>query len=339
MPRKGLLLGLGNPLLDIEAHVDCDFLEKWDLKADGAILCDEKRAPMFLDIVQNYKVQYIAGGSTQNSMRVAQWMIGKPDVVGYFGCVGNDHFGHILKNKCNEVGLKAMYQLHATERTGACAVTFFGSLCADLGAALQFTVDHLRTPAHQEAIQQAEYYYIAGFFISSSVPSIMEIAEHACNENKCFMMNLSAPFIASMKEEFSKFLPFVDVLFGNEEEAEAFARSMQFKAESVVDIAEFIASFPKKNSNRGRTVIITQGADPIIVVSDGHCFQHPVAHIPTSSIVDTNGAGDAFVGGFLSQYIVGKELVDCLAAGVWAAHLIIQRSGCSLPEACDYKLF
>uniref|UniRef100_A0A5S6QWS3 Adenosine kinase n=1 Tax=Trichuris muris TaxID=70415 RepID=A0A5S6QWS3_TRIMR len=72
MPRKGLLLGLGNPLLDIEAHVDDEFLEKWGLKADGAILCDDKRATMFLDIVKNYRVQYIAGGSTQNSMRVAQ---------------------------------------------------------------------------------------------------------------------------------------------------------------------------------------------------------------------------------------------------------------------------
>uniref|UniRef100_A0A5S6QWU7 Adenosine kinase n=1 Tax=Trichuris muris TaxID=70415 RepID=A0A5S6QWU7_TRIMR len=265
-------------------------------------------------------------------------MIGKPETVCYFGCIGNDHFGHILKSKCKEVGLNAMYQVHATERTGACAVCLSGtsrSLCADLGAAVQFTVDHLRTSAHQEVIQKAEYYYIAGFFISSSLPSIMEISEHACVENKCFIMNLSAPFIASMKEEFSKLLPFVDILFGNEKEAEAFAYSMQIKSESIVDIAKFISSFPKKNPNRDRIVIITQGADPIVVVSDGHCFHHPVSHVPVDCIVDTNGAGDAFVGGFLSQYILGKQLVECLDAG-HSCHVKQQSSLSRLFEEVHY---
>ena len=43
--------------------------------------------------------------------------------------------------------------------------------------------------------------------------------------------------------------------------------------------------------------------------------------------MDTNGAGDAFVGGFLSQYVQGKSLEKCIDCGIWVSQLIIQRSG------------
>jgi len=35
---------------------------------------------------------------------------------------------------------------------------------------------------------------------------------------------------------------------------------------------------------------------------------YPVIKVAKESLVDTNGAGDAFVGGFLSQIVLGKDL-------------------------------
>ena len=49
-------------------------------------------------------------------------------------------------------------------------------------------------------------------------------------------------------------------------------------------------------------------------------------------LVDTNGAGDAFVAGFLSQLLLGASLDDCVAAGHWSAGVIIQHVGCTFPE-------
>ena len=54
------------------------------------------------------------------------------------------------------------------------------------------------------------------------------------------------------------------------------------------------------------------------------------------ALVDTNGAGDAFVGGFLAQLALGQPMAKCVDAGHWAARVIIQRSGCSYPEVCEY---
>ena len=52
--------------------------------------------------------------------------------------------------------------------------------------------------------------------------------------------------------------------------------------------------------------------------------------IDKDKIVDTNGAGDAFVGGFLSQFVDGKEEKVCVAAGTYAAQYMIQRAGTTL---------
>lgn len=63
---------MGNPLLDISAIVDRDFLKKYDLKSNDAILAEEKHKPIYDELIELYKADFIAGGSVQNTMRVTQ---------------------------------------------------------------------------------------------------------------------------------------------------------------------------------------------------------------------------------------------------------------------------
>jgi len=48
--------------------------------------------------------------------------------------------------------------------------------------------------------------------------------------------------------------------------------------------------------------------------------------------VDLNGAGDSFLGGFLSQYIKGSSLSSCCKAGNDAASYILKSVGCTFPN-------
>jgi len=61
-----------------------------------------------------------------------------------------------------------------------------------------------------------------------------------------------------------------------------------------------------------------------------------VPPIDQSKIVDTNGAGDAFVGGFLAGLALGKTLETAVLAGNTAGGIVIQREGPSYPETCDF---
>lgn len=67
-----MLLGMCNPLLDLSAAVDESLLKKYNMKHNDAILAEDKHMPLYKELVDSYKVEYIAGGAAQNSLRVAQ---------------------------------------------------------------------------------------------------------------------------------------------------------------------------------------------------------------------------------------------------------------------------
>ena len=62
-----------------------------------------------------------------------------------------------------------------------------------------------------------------------------------------------------------------------------------------------------------------QGADQTVVACGDDIQTFAVEKVDT--LVDTNGAGDAFVAGFLSQLLQGKTLSQCVEAGHWSAGL------------------
>lgn len=338
------MFAYGNPLLDLMATVNEDFLKKYDLEANNAILAEDKHKAMFEDMEANFDVEYIPGGATQNAIRVAQWLLpGSPNATTFTGCIAKDKFGRILEEKTRAVGVNTIYQYHESEPTGTSAVLVTDngknrSLVAYLAAANCFSKDHIDKEENWSLAEKASYYYLAGFPLTVSPPSMLKLAEHASKNNKTFSMNLSAPFLCEFfKDPMMELFPFIDILFGNESEAEKFAEVQEFGTKDIKEIAQKAADLPKKNEKRKRMVIFTQGADPTIIAFDGEVKEYPVIAVSQEDLVDTNGAGDAFVGGFLAQLIQDKEVAECVRCANYAANLIIQRSGCSLPDKPDFK--
>ncbi|KAM6923164.1 adenosine kinase isoform 1-T1 [Lycodopsis pacificus] len=337
------LFGMGNPLLDIIAVVDKDFLEKYSLKPNDQILAEDKHKALFEELVKKFKVEYHAGGATQNSIKIAQWMIQEPHNVGtFFGCIGKDKFGDILKQKSKEAHIDAHYFEQDEEPTGTCAACITGdnrSLVANLAAANCYKKDkHLDLEENWKLVEKAKVYYIAGFFLTVSLESILKVAKHASENNKLFCMNLSAPFICQFfKDNLMQVLPYVDVLFGNEIEAAAFAKEQDFETEDIKEIAKKAQALPKDNTKRQRIVVFTQGKDETVMGQSDTVETFPVLKIDPEDIVDTNGAGDAFVGGFLSELVQGKPMHQCVKAAHYAANVIIRRAGCTFPEKPDFK--
>jgi len=325
---------MGNPLLDISAEVPSSFLEKYDAKLNNAVLANDKQLPLYKELVDSYQVQYIAGGATQNTIRVAQWMIQKPGACSYIGSVGKDKFGEQLRKSAEGDGLRVYYHEDDKAPTGTCAVLIHKkerSLVANLGAANEFKIEHLHKPHVKAVWEKAQIFYIAGYFLTVSPPSIMLIAEHARQNSKVFAMNLAAPFICqAFSQPLLEAIPFCDYIFGNESEAKAFAQTVKLEDESPKAVASYIGKLEKRNASRCRTVVITNGGDPVVVYTEGKVHKFPVPPISASEIVDFNGAGDAFVGGFLAYLAHDSSLELCVRAGTYASATILRVSGTTL---------
>jgi len=335
----GVLLGMGNPLLDISAVVPQDFLDKYKVQLNNAILAEDKHKPMYAELASTHEVEYIAGGATQNSIRVAQWMSSLPGATAFVGCIGQDAFGEQLEKAATADGVQVCYMKHA-EPTGTCAVLVKGgerSLIANLSAANCYDKSHYDSAPIQELVGGAKLFYSAGFFLTVSPPTMVDIGKHVVATGKTFCVNLSAPFIPQFfKDPLAEVMPYVDFLFGNESEAAVYGTTNGL-GEDIEEVALKIAALPKASGTRPRCVVFTQGKDPTIIACGGIISKFPVPALPKELLIDTNGAGDAFVGGFLAMLAKGCDLGACASAGHWSARQIIQESGCKIPAGpCTY---
>lgn len=336
----GVLLGMGNPLLDISAVVGEEVFAKYGVKNGDAILCEDKHKPVYSELVDNYEVEYIAGGATQNAIRVAQWMLQSEGATSFIGSVGKDAFADQLKAAALGSGVNAHYFVTEKVPTGTCAVLVKGgerSLIANLSAANEYLHSHTVAPEAEALIAKAQFFYIASFFLTvpEGPQSAVLVAKHAAENNKTFMINLSAPFLIDFfASQMNELLPYTDFIFGNEIEAATFGKKQGWECD-LEEVALRLSAMPKASGARCRTVVFTQGAAPTIVASNGVVTLYPVKPLAKEALVDTNGAGDAFVGGFISRLVAGADTAACVTAGTYAARVVIQRSGCTYPTQPD----
>lgn len=99
-------------------------------------------------------------------------------------------------------------------------------------------------------------------------------------------------------------------------------------SKDIAAVAKTLALLPKADASRPRTVIITHGPHSTILVSSLHP-EHPQSFLvhPLSEdrIVDTNGAGDAFAGGFLGALVLGRPMEECVAIGHRLGAMCVQQ--------------
>ncbi|TPX30112.1 adenosine kinase [Synchytrium microbalum] len=317
MSDEYILLGMENPLLDISAVVDDKFLAKYGLGANDAILAEQKHMGIYEDMTKTFKVEYLAGGAAQNTLRGAQYMMPAKSTV-YIGCVGKDDAAQILQREAAKDGLLTDYLVDEATPTGRCAVlitTAHRSLVTDLAAANNYKIAHLKQPQVWARVEKAKYYYIGGYFLTVSPDSALAVAQHAAENGKTFTMNLSAPFIPKFfGQHIDELMPYVDVLFGNESEADAYADAKAIGTHDVAEIALHIAALPKK-TGKPRLVVFTQGIHPTVVAFEGKTWTYPII-----------------------KFVQGKSIPQSVAGGLYLASVVVQMSGPTYPkDAPDFK--
>ena len=52
--------------------------------------------------------------------------------------------------------------------------------------------------------------------------------------------------------------------------------------------------------------------------------------------MDTNGAGDSFVGGFLAAWHQDKNFEECMQVGIKMASAVVQQISCQFPEKVSF---
>ncbi|CBZ56216.1 GG10762, related [Neospora caninum Liverpool] len=347
------LFAIGNPILDLVAEVPASFLEEFSLKRGEAVLASPEQRRVYVE-VEKFNPTRMTGGSALNTSRVAQQLFKMPGSVAYMGAIGDDDRGTQLKDLCDKEGLATRFMVAPGEPTAVCAVLINQkerTLCTDLGACLAF-----RLPADWETVvRDTRFFYATAYTISASPDNALAVARYAATKpGSVFTLNLSALFcIEVYKDALKTLFPLTNILVGNDEEFAHLARVHDVVAEDkkqmstqdrdhAVSVCTGALGLLTAGQNAGVTklAVMTRGESSVIAAesaADGTVVIHEVEvpKVPDEKIVDTNGAGDAFIGGFLYAFAQGRSVRDSIVCGNACARNVIMHEG----FAVDFSAF
>lgn len=253
-----------------------------------------------------------AGGKGLNQA-IAASKLGAP--VKMLGAIGEDSFGEMMLKtlKENKVDVSRIRKLKDVS-TGIAMIILNNKdnrIILDLGANLRLTredVDSFLKDSKE------------GDIFVSQLENNIEIIGYALEVAKGKgMMTLINP--APSNKEILKYKQFIDVLVPNEGELHDLLRNRY-----IVELGIPV-------------VIETKGKDGYSLYKDHNCLSNRAIKV---NVVDTTGAGDAFVGALCYQLSLGKEInKESLDFALVAASLSTTRKGssvssCTLEEINNY---
>lgn len=102
-------------------------------------------------------------------------------------------------------------------------------------------------------------------------------------------------------------------------------KSSHKELEAVTGIQEIDPAIKAIHDHGVKIVIITLGAQGSMLSIEG--TKYGVPSCPPTKFVDPTGAGDAFIGGFLAEYVYGENLFRCACVGSASASLVVEGIG------------
>ena len=146
----------------------------------------------------------------------------------------------------------------------------------------------------------ARFLHSNAFFICTNPEAFMRF----CQMDRPFLFNLASTFMleeqGTTKEALWYGVDSADYVFCNKDEAQWICQAHGLPDNLAA--ANWIANYGQKKK---RVSVITQGTEPVIVTvgQTQETFSVEVPKVDAADIVDTNGCGDSFIGGFMAGLV------------------------------------
>ncbi len=307
------VLGIGNAIFDILAHVEDDFVVHEKLAKGSMRLVDANEiARLYADLGQ---VVRISGGSAGNTVAGVASLAGK---AAFIGKVAGDEFGDAYRHDMRGVGVA--FDTEAL-KDGAPTASRLGLVTPDgertmntfLGASTELGTGEIDA----KLIAAANVTYLEGYLFDKpeAKQAFRAAADIASKAGRKTALTLSDAFCVDRhRDDFRHLVQNdVDILFANETEIPALFQVNSFE-EAVTAV-------------RGAcdVAVLTRSADGSTIVTADETIT--VKPEPVAKVSDVTGAGDLYAAGFLYGLTRGLPLAACGPLGSIAAAEVISHIG------------
>jgi sugar/nucleoside kinase (ribokinase family) len=309
------VFGIGNALVDIQAHVSDETLDELKFAKGIMTLVEDGAQQQVLAHLNSRDVTRCAGGSAANTIMGIAEFGGK---AAYAGKVANDEIGEFFLADMRNRGVK-IEVAPAQGQSGTCVILITEDAQRTMLTNLAVSSTLQPEDISEEEIRASKYVYVEGYLFTGEPnrSSALRAIELAKKNNVKVAFTVSDPFLIQYhKEEFWNLIEGpVDLLFCNLDEARALTGQHD------------PAACAREIHRHAENVALTLGPDGSILMHNGETIYIP--GVPVKA-VDTTGAGDMYAAGILYGITNGLSWEQAGRLASHAASRIVGQLGARL---------
>ncbi|ARN57803.1 adenosine kinase [Sedimentisphaera salicampi] len=310
------IIGVGSPVMDLLAQVDDEFVSTHAGSKGGMELVEDMQIQT---IVQNLKSEpaIAAGGSAANTI----FALAKLEVAAAFlGKVGRDETAKEYLDQFEKLkGDLSKFKYCDESATAKCLslVTDDGerTMRTCLGAAANMAEGDIDV----EDFRGFDHAHFEGYLLFNKEMAVAALK--AAKKAGCSVsLDLGSFEVVKAAGDGLRDLlrEYVDIVFANEDEAEAFTGDSNLET-ALSDLSELCDVAVVKLGAKGAMLRDETGK---AVVEAGKA----------ETVIDTTGAGDYWAAGFLYGYLNGLPIKECGELGSLIGAEVVQHLGADLPS-------
>ena len=275
----------------------------------------------FLEIPSDKKIEVtkrleFSGGSATNA---AATFAGFGKTVGVISKTGNDYNGEFIIEDLKKRGISTDYMIKTDGET-----PFTDILVSNNGHMVILAYRGIEGSLETKEIRfdfKSKWMYIGP--LSGSAYKVLPDAVNYCNQNGIkVVLNPGSTELSLKLKKMESILKNVDVISMNDEEARKFV-GYGNDVKNLMKLAEIVKE----------TAIITKGDKGSIVANGKSIYYAGTFH---SKQINFVGAGDAYLSGFITGLMDGKNVEDSISLGSYNASGVVKQYGAKDGLVGDY---
>jgi sugar/nucleoside kinase (ribokinase family) len=327
------VIGLGTPYMDLVYSVTETFLDTFNLKkGDWKRIVDWNSFSNLLIAAEaengflplSPTPLKMTGGSSSNTIKA---LASLQNSTAFFGKLGEDASSQEYRNVVRKLNINLLTEPSDSPISqvavfvtpdGNRTFVSYPSLSTDLSSDVLLS---------KKPFENAKVVHFEGYMLKEFSLEFLETAIKLAKEaGSLVSFDLGAAQVVSdCSEDVFRLIKMIDIVFANELEIEAL-----FPGNSLEEAGSILTS-PEHCS----VAVLLKGKEGAYIASQKNgAFTSP-AHV--AKPLDTVGAGDSFIAGFLHGYLKGASLEDCAWIGNLLGSAVVKVSGAEIPEK-EYPL-